>query len=122
MSFEEVEPGLLVVTYRVVDDLAVTRQAPLLARLEEKRGRVVVVFDVGPAVRSVPLDVPNFWLGVTSRPELQLTGMAIVTSSIGVRVAARGFGLANVARRISTSVETFAHLEAALAWGRTLPG
>jgi hypothetical protein len=122
VSFDEVQPGLVVVTYRLAEDLAVSAQATLLARLQEKRGPVVLVFDVGAAVRSVPMDVPNFWLGVTARPELRLTGMAIVTKSIGVRVAAKGFALANTARSISTRVDTFAELEQALTWSRALLG
>lgn len=99
--------GILNVHYAEAADLAVALQQPLIARLEEKRGRVVVVFEVGEQVRSVPMDVPTFWLGVTSRLDLQITGIGIVTRSAAVRVASRGFALANVARRIAISVETF---------------
>lgn len=113
----EPQPGLICVEYRTPEDLQVSAQGALLARLEAKRGRVVIVFDVGPAVRSVPMDVPTFWLGVTARPELQLVGMAIVTDSSAVRVAAQGFALANLARRIPTKVSTFKNVPAAETWG-----
>ncbi len=120
MSFEETKQGILVVQYAESADLAVESQQPLIARLDEKRGRVVIIFEVGAKVRSVPMDVPTFWLGVTGRLELQLVGIGIVTRSAGVRVAARGFGLANLARRIPISVESFTDLAAASEWGQRL--
>ena len=120
MNFEELQAGLLCVRYAEVDDLKVDQQRHLLARLEERRGPVVIIFEVGEAVRSVPMEVPTFWLGVTGRLELRLAGMAIVTRSAGVRVAARGFALANVARRVPTAVQTFDKLEDASAWGQSL--
>ncbi|MDP1822521.1 MAG: hypothetical protein Q8L48_04745 [Archangium sp.] len=120
MKFEERPAGLLRVSYAVADDLKKELQAPVLARLEEKRGKVVLIFDVADAVRSVPMDVPNFWLGVTARQELQLVGMGIVTRSIAVRVAARGFSLANTARGVPTTVETFTDLDAAASWAMAL--
>lgn len=118
MPFSEPEPGLLLVTYRSGEELAVGSQGPLIARLEERRGPVVLVFDVQPAVRAVPIDVPTFWLGVTARRELQLRAMAIVSRVTLVRVAARGFALANVARGLDLAVDTFPDLEPALEWVR----
>jgi hypothetical protein len=112
----ETQPGLICVEYLTPGDLKVSAQDALIKRLEEKRGRVVIVFDVGPAVRSVPMDVPTFWLGVTARRDLQLVGMAIVTSSSAVRVATQGFALANLARRIPIKVSTFKNVPAAEAW------
>lgn len=120
MKFEERHPGILLVTYAVADDLRAELQAPVLSRLEEKRGKVVLIFDVGDAVRSVPMDVPMYWLGITARLALELAGMAIVTRSIAVRVAAKGFSLANVARGVPTVVQTFTDLDAATAWAREL--
>ena len=116
----EPHPGLICVEYLTPADLEVKAQTALLARLEEKRGRVVIVFDVGSAVRSVPMDVPTWWLGVTARRELKLVGMAIVTDSSAVRVAAQGFSLANLARRIPTKVRTFKNLPAAETWARAV--
>jgi hypothetical protein len=113
----EAQSGLICVEYVAPDDLKVAAQSALIKRLEEKRGRVVIVFDVGPEVRSVPMEVPAFWLGVTARRELQLVGMAIVTSSSAVRVATQGFALANLARRIPIKVSTFKNVPAAEAWG-----
>ena len=120
MKFEESPAGLLIVSYAVADDLRTDLQAPVVARLEKKQGKVVVVFDVADAVRSVPMDVPNFWLGVTGRRELQIAGMGIVTRSIAVRVAARGFALANAARGVPTIVQTFTDLESASSWGTAM--
>ncbi len=120
VSFEETKQGILVVQYAESADLSVESQQPLIARLDEKRGRVVIIFEVGANVRSVPMDVPTFWLGVTGRLELQLAGIGIVTRSAGVRVAARGFGLANLARRIPISVESFTDLAEASEWGQRL--
>lgn len=120
MSFEETKQGILVVQYAESADLAVESQQPLIARLDEKRGRVVIIFEVGAKVRSVPMDVPTFWLGVTGRLELQLAGIGIVTRSAGVRVAARGFGLANLARRTPIIVESFTDLAEASEWGQRL--
>ncbi len=117
VRMREPHPGLICVEYITPDDLKVSSQAALIQRLEEKKGRVVIVFDVGAAVRSVPMDVPAFWLGVTARRELQLVGMAIVTSSSAVRVATQGFALANLARRIAIKVSTFKNVPAAEAWG-----
>lgn len=120
MSFEESQPGLIIVRYAVQADLEVERQAALLARLEAVAGPVVIIFDVSPSIRMVPMDVPNFWLGVTGRAELLIRGMAIVTSSAAVRVAAGGFSLANLARGLRTEVKTVGSLEAANEWAREL--
>lgn len=122
MRFEERAGGLLTVEYGEADHLKVEYQQPVLARLEEQRGPVVLIFLVGAAVRSVPMEVPTFWLGVTARRELKIAGMAIVTQSAAVRVAARGFALANVARGLATSVETFGGAAEAEAWGLALLG
>ncbi len=120
MSFEESQPGLIIVRYQVQADLEVERQGALLSRLEAVAGPVVVIFEVSPAIRMVPMDVPNFWLGVTGRAELLIKGMAIVTSSAAVRVAAGGFSLANLARGIGTEVKTVGSVEAATEWAREL--
>lgn len=115
MPFVEPEPGVLVVTYQRADEMKPALQGDLLARLEQKRP-TALVFEVGAAVRSVPIDVPTFWLGVTGRAELQLKAMAIVTKSAAVRVAAGGFALANTARRVAMDVKTFESMADARAW------
>ncbi|MDP2275114.1 MAG: hypothetical protein Q8N23_13775 [Archangium sp.] len=120
MLFEESQPGLIIIRYREKADLEVERQGALLARLEAVAGPVVLIFDVAAEIRMVPMDVPNFWLGVTGRAELLIKGMAIVTSSAAVRVAAGGFSLANTARGISTEVKTVGSVEAATDWARAL--
>jgi hypothetical protein len=120
VTLTEVESGLLLVAYLEAEDLSVARQAPLVARLDEKRGPVVLLFDVADTVRSVPIDVPTFWLGTTAQKDLRIIGMGIVTRAMSVRVAARGFALANVARGLDTQVDTFQDLESATAWARGL--
>jgi len=120
VTLTEVESGLLLVAYREAEDLSVTQQAPLVARLNEKRGAVVLLFDVADTVRSVPIDVPTFWLGITAQKDLRIIGMGIITRAMSVRVAARGFALANVARGLDTQVDTFHDGESATAWARGL--
>jgi hypothetical protein len=111
-----------VVAYHEPADLLPERQAPLLAVVEQAltKGRVGLVFDVGDKVTMVDLSIPSFWLDVTSR--LQVTAMSIVTASIGVRVAARGFKLAQFARRHPIAVETHATVDEAIAWMTPLLG
>ena len=118
MAFEEVSPGVLVVRYETTDQLAPESQSQILRRLEERRGPVVLAFDVTAGVSAVPLEVPTFWLGVTGRSELQIRAMAIVTRAVLVRVAARGFSLANLARGAAVEVRTFEELAPAVAWCR----
>lgn len=72
------------------------------------------MFHVDAAVRSVPVHVPTFWLGVTSR--LRVAAIAIVTESMVVRAAARGFGVANRLRNLATAVEVFTTVAEATAW------
>ncbi|MFT3708765.1 MAG: hypothetical protein QM817_14040 [Archangium sp.] len=107
---------MLLVTYADAGALAVANQATLISRLEEKRGPVAIIFDVHDAVRSVPMDVPTFWLSVTGRRELEIRAMAIVTHHAAVRVAASGFGLANKVRGVATKVDTFATVPSAVEW------
>ncbi len=84
------------------------------ARLAE--GRVALVFHLGPAISMVDLSVPSFWLDLTSR--LAITAMTIVTVSSAVRIAARGFKLAQSVRKQSIAVETHETLEDGLVWAR----
>ena len=116
MAFEEVSPGVLVVRYERGEQLAPESQAALLRRLEERRGPVALAFEVQAGVSSVPVDVPTFWLGVTGRAELQIRAMAIVTRAVLVRVAARGFSLANIARGVALGGRTSEELAPARAW------
>jgi hypothetical protein len=108
--------GLFIVTYRVAAELLPEAQTPLVAALDvaAQRGPVGIVFEVGDAVTTVDLSVPTFWLDVTSR--LTLKAMSIVTRSIGVRVAARGFKLAQFARKHPIQVEVHERVDEAVAW------
>ncbi len=115
-QFSEPRPGLFVLSVLSQTDLLPEHQGPLLKAVELalEHGRASIVFQVDAGVRSVPMNVPTFWLGVTSR--LRLAGIAIVTESTVVRLAARGFGAANRLRGIATPVEVFATVAEALTW------
>lgn len=122
MTFTCPQPGLFVVTYRVASDLVPAAQRELIAAMEKAitAGPVAVVFDVGPDVRSVDLSVPGFWLDVTGR--LPLAAMSIVTGSAAVRIAARGFKLAQSVRKHPIAVESHQELEVAIEWARAAMG
>lgn len=118
MTFETPQPGLFVVHYQSAAELAPALQAPLVEALERRltEGRVGIVFEVGPAISMVDLSVPSFWLDLTSR--LAITAMTIVTLSSAVRIAARGFKLAQSVRKHPIAVETHDKLDEAIAWAR----
>ena len=84
------------------------------------KGRVGLVFDVGERVIMVDLSVPSFWLELTSR--LEVTAMSIVMASMAGRMAARGFKLAQFARKHPIAVETHACVDDVVAWMTPLPG
>jgi hypothetical protein len=114
-------PGLFVVRYRKPEDLTPARQDPLIAAMEAVPSHkpVGVVFDVGGEVRSVEMDVPNFWLTVTGRRELRLRAMAIASPSVGVRIAAKAFGLTTSVRKLPIAVQSFTDVFEAIRWVRT---
>lgn len=116
MTFESPQPGVFLVTYRTAADLAPDAQKPLIDAVEArlKTGPVALVFDVGPAVTMVDLSVPTFWLGITTR--LSIAAMAIVTASSAVRIAARGFKLAQEIRKQPMAVETHPTVDEAISW------
>ena len=118
MTFETPQPGLFVVHYQSAAELAPALQTPLVEALERRltRGRVALVFDVGPAISMVDLSVPSFWLDLTGR--LAITAMSVVTLSSAVRIAARGFKLAQSVRKHPMAVETHDTLDAGLEWAR----
>lgn len=118
MTFETPQPGLFVVRYQSAAELEPALQAPLVQAIEQRlaEGRVALVFHVGPAISMVDLSVPSFWLDLTSR--LAITAMTIVTVSSAVRIAARGFKLAQSVRKQSIAVETHETLEDGLVWAR----
>ncbi|MBL8939144.1 MAG: hypothetical protein JNM69_31565 [Archangium sp.] len=118
MRFETPQPGLFVVHYQSAAELAPALQGPLVEALERRlaEGPVAVVFEVGPAISMVELSVPSFWLDLTSR--LAITAMTIVTTSSAVRIAARGFKLAQSVRKHPIAVETHEALGDGIAWAR----
>lgn len=122
VSFAQLEPGLFVVQYSVPEDLSPELQRPLVAEIVAARKsnlkKTAVVFNVATTIRGIDMSVPTFWLGVTGQTDTGLAAMAIVTTSIAVRVAAGGFGLANTARGLALTVRTFSAQDAALEWVR----
>jgi hypothetical protein len=98
------------------EDLLPEHQQPLVEALERalRRGNAGIIFDVDAKVRSVDVKVPTFWLSITSR--MPISAMAIVTTATLVRVAGRGFGVANRLRGLPTQVEVFPTLSEALTW------
>ncbi len=118
IEFVQREPGLFVVTYRVPAELAPDHQKPLIDEVVRAgaNGPTGIVFSVGIDIREVDTRVPTFWLGVTSRRDTGLAAMAIVTSSVAVRVAATGFGLANRVRGVPIQVKTFGDVAQAATW------
>jgi hypothetical protein len=122
VPFASPSPGLFLVSYQEPVDLLPERQGPLLAVVEQAltKGRVGLVFDVGERVMTVDLSVPSFWLDTTSR--LEVTAMSIVTASMAVRIAARGFKLAQFARKHPIAVETHLSVDEAVSWMTPLLG
>jgi hypothetical protein len=118
----EAEAGLFLVTYRAADHLSPAKNQPLVTRMKDwasaQQRRAAVIFDVGPQIGWVDLNVPSFWLGVTGAADCPIFAMGIVTRAAGVRVAATGFALANLVRKIDLTVEVFNDTAGALAWAR----
>lgn len=117
---ELLEPGLFVVRYETVEDLEPARQRRVVEQLRQAaaEGSTGIVFVVSPAVRSIEASVPKFWLGVTGEATYGLRALAVVAESLGVRIAARGFSVANALRAVPVAVDAFEDLPAATAWVR----
>ncbi len=119
--FTSEAPGLFVVRYWQSEDLAPARQQPLIAAIQAVPAPkpIGLVFDVSKDVRSVEMEVPNFWMTVTGRTELRLRAMAIASPSVGVRIAAKAFGLTNAVRKLPIAVQSFVDVAEAIKWTRT---
>lgn len=117
---ESLSPGLFLVRYRTGEELAPARQGQVMAAIREaaKLEAVGVIFDVGPAVTSVDPQVPTFWLQVSEDATLKLRVMAVVSEGLGVRLAAKGFGVANLLRSVRIEVQAFRDLAQARAWAQ----
>ncbi len=115
-SFDERAVGLFVMRYGDVSELLPEHQTALVDELVASSAArpTGVAFVLADGITWVDPSVPKFWLEVTGR--VRLAGMAIVTASAGVRVAASGFRLANVVRGVKLQVATFDGEEAAVAW------
>jgi hypothetical protein len=99
------------------------RQAALIDAIREESRifPVAIVFVIDAAVRTVDFAVPSFWLRVSNDPLVRITAMAMVTDSVAVGIAARGFGAANRFRNHPLEVRTFTSEEAAVAWAKQVP-
>ncbi|MGC4115703.1 MAG: hypothetical protein QM765_14095 [Myxococcales bacterium] len=116
--FSELEPGLFLVMYEDPANMNPNRQGALVAALEKAalRGRTGLCFRVSDTIPRVRLEVPSFWLGITARADLNLCAMAIASRSVGVQMAAKGFGFSNRLRRIPIEVQTFDDVQQARGW------
>ncbi len=116
--FTQPQPGLFIIRYDTVENLAPARQRPLIDAVRKAVARVPVglVFVLDAKVRAVPMEVPTFWLGVTR--ELPLAAMAVVSRSLAVRMATTAFSISNTFQRSAMATESFLDEEVALQWIR----
>ncbi len=117
----EIAPGVFRVHYETGGDLAPELQTPLLHAIEAVAvtgARSVIAFVLEPGIRTVDVSVPTWWLGVTSRRELRLAAFAIISRSVGVKAAAKGFAIANMVRGLPIKVCTFEDEAEGLTWAR----
>jgi len=112
-------PGVFVVHYKTADDLDPDRQGALVQQVRTlgAASPVVIIFVLDPSVWKIDPKIPSFWLGVTGDKGIKLRGMAIVSASMAVRVAASGFGVTNTLRDVSVAVKAFTEAKDAIAWG-----
>ena len=115
---EVLAPGLLLIRYEEAEELAPARQQRVLGAIREaaRLEAVGLIFVVGPRVTSVEAAVPKFWLQMTEDTSLRLRAMAIVSGALGVRLAAKGFGVTNLLRSVKIDVQAFTDVAAARAW------
>ncbi len=122
-SFLESEPGLFHVRYATAADMTPALQTELVDAVVRRAAEVAValVFELGSTVRWVEVGVPTFWLEVTGRPQLRerLRALAVVTDFSAVRVAVKGFNLANTLRGAGFEAASFRSVDEALAWARS---
>ena len=121
MSFRTIGPNVLEITYATAEDMAPENQSALKTTLERltKNARLALCFQVG-RLPKVDAAVPMFWLEITKVLSPNLCAMAIVSDSIAVRSAARGFGVANALRSVAVEVKAWApaQTDEALTWLR----
>jgi hypothetical protein len=120
--FEILGPSLFLVRYHKPTEMDPERQAALIdeIRTASRVFPVGIVFVIDSTIRSVDFAVPSFWLKVTSDPEIRISAMGMVTESIAVGIAARGFGAANRFRHHPIEIQTFTSEAAAITWARQL--
>ncbi|MEW5738174.1 MAG: hypothetical protein AB1938_04575 [Myxococcota bacterium] len=119
MSVRVVEPGIIEVVYESADDMAPARQGALRALMDTQlaHGPLALVF----VVRQVPgvdAAVPKYWLEVTRRLAPRLCAMAVTSTSMAVRAAARAFSVANTLTRVAVDARAFRDEIEALDWAR----
>jgi hypothetical protein len=108
--------GVFVVRYEDPSSLAPERQRELETALRAASGAVGIVFVVGPAVPMVGHEVPEYWIGITSDPRLQIAAIAVVSRNPAISVATRAFSTANILRSTAVSVKPFQEEQAAIDW------
>jgi hypothetical protein len=107
MSFIQIDETLIEVEYKTESDMQPAAQTALLEALElgVAKSRMSIFFRV--LTLGVPVEVVPYWLDVTARLSPRLCAMAIVSDSLTVRSAARGFSVTNVFRGVEIEVRAF---------------
>jgi hypothetical protein len=77
---------------------------------------VALVLVMDKSIVSIPPALPTWWLVATSDDELPLGAMAVVSPSIAVHTAMRGFAIRNSFSGKKVRVRSFKQEEPALVW------
>ncbi|MGB8932359.1 MAG: hypothetical protein WCC48_14035 [Anaeromyxobacteraceae bacterium] len=123
MLYETLGSGLFVVRYRGSADMAPGSQQGLIdaIRSAARAQPVGIVFVIDDCVLKVDFSVPSFWLRVAADPAVRIAAMAMVTRSLAVEIAARGFGAAVRFRTAPIEIRALEDEPSAVAWVRRLP-
>ncbi len=107
MAFVQTAPWLIEIDYHVEGDMLPEAQVELLKAIEMSTATAHLGLVFRVYTLDVPVTVVPFWLEVTKRLAPQLSAMAIVSDSLMVRSAARGFAVSNAFRNVEIAVKAF---------------
>lgn len=111
-------PGIVYWQYLEHDHLKPSYQGAATTAIEQQSltGRVGVVVESGPTIRTVGLDLLTYWLEVSRRQNVKLAAIAIVSSSAAIRVAGTGFGLLTKRAGFAVAVGSYPTIGEAVEW------